>query len=89
MARLDARAAELPRKKAALPAFKQSAGGVARHVGPVLVDDGDNAERYPDLLDPEPVRAHPSARLPHRRGPPTRPPGGARPPWPRAAPLKA
>ena len=60
MARLDASAAELPRKKAALPDFKHRPAASLRHVGPVLVDYGYHPQGHPDLLDPEPVRAQPA-----------------------------
>ena len=59
-ARLDSRAEDEPRRKAALPALEAEAGGVARHVGPVLVDDADDAERHPDPLHPQPVRPDPT-----------------------------
>jgi hypothetical protein len=40
--------------------LEAQAEGVARDVGPVLVDDGHHAQRHPDLLDAEAVRSHPA-----------------------------
>ena len=39
---------------------RQETGGVARHVGPVLVDDADHAEGDPDLGDLQSVGPHPT-----------------------------
>ena len=58
-----------PRRKAALPDLRHSAGGVAGDVGPVLVDDRHDAERHPHPLDAQAVGAHPAVEhLAHRVG---------------------
>ena len=55
MAWFDRRADDEPRRKAALPELEAQPGGVARHVGSVLVDDPDDAERRPHPSDPQAV----------------------------------
>ena len=53
----ESRAPDEPRRKAALPAFRQSAAGVGGDIGPVLVDDADDSERDTRTrLDSQPVR---------------------------------
>ena len=49
-----------PRRKAALPDLRHSAGGVARDVRPVLVDDADDAERHAHPADPQAVGPDPA-----------------------------
>ena len=49
--------------------LEAQAGGVARHVGPVLVDHADHAERHPHPRDPQAVGPHPALdHLAHRVG---------------------
>ena len=57
-------------------------GGVAGHVGPVLVDDADHAEGDPHPLDPQAVGPHPAVDHLARPGRAAPPPCAARRPWP-------
>ena len=61
-------------------------GGVARHVGPVLVDHADDAERHPHPASPAGRWAAPSPRSPRRRGRAARRPCAGRRPWRAPAP---
>ena len=60
IAMFDWSALDEPRSNAALPDLMHSAGGVARDVGPVLVDDRHDAERHAHPRDLEPVRTLPA-----------------------------
>ena len=53
-------AADDPRRKATFPDLMHSAGGVARDVRTVLVDDADDAERHPHLVDVQAVGTGPA-----------------------------
>ena len=61
IARFERSAVPLPRSSAALPALTHRPAASDVTFGPVLVDDRDDAERDPHLLDLEPVRADPAA----------------------------
>ena len=57
-----------PRSITALPDLRHRPGGVAGHVGAVLVDDADHPERHPHPLDPRGRWAGPIRRPPRRPG---------------------
>ena len=63
--------------------LQAEAGGVAGDVGPVLVDDRDDAERHPHPLDLEAVGPASSRRAPRRPGRAARRPCAGRRPCPR------
>jgi hypothetical protein len=49
-----------PSQQRGVAGLQAEAGGIARHVRPVLVDDRHDAQRHPDLSDLEAVGPHPS-----------------------------
>ena len=69
-----------------VPGLQAQTGGIAGDVGPVLVDDPDDAERHPDPLDPQAVRADRPLDHLTDRDRAGRPPGAGRRPWRRSGP---
>ena len=49
-----------PSQQSGIARLEAEPGGVAGHVGTILVDDTDHAQGHPDPPDGQPVRTHPS-----------------------------
>ena len=81
MAWLEARAEAEPAQEGGVARLEAEPGGVAGHVGAVLVDHADHAQRHPHPRNPQAVRPHPAVDdLAHRVGQRGHPPqaGGHR-----------